>query len=145
MSDRNRSARLAAARSRVLGLRRHQPRYRLQQIQHIQVILQHDAVVHRAALVVSAIGEDLLVGFAQQDIEATLAPAVGLRTAEKHAAEKQRLAVLQQVIGEQVIFESPLEPGQLGGEAVQPGLRRIGQLRLPVHALIQFTTRRDTG
>ena len=78
-------------------------------------------MVHRAPLVVAAVGQDLLAGLAGEDIEAPLTPPVGAGACKEDPAEQQGLAILQEVIGQQVMLDPGLETGELRGEAVQPG------------------------
>ena len=67
-------------------------------------------VVHRRALEVAAVGKHLLGQLARQHRVARGEPALGLRAGEARAAQRQRSAVLQQVVAEQMVLEVRREP-----------------------------------
>ena len=71
----------------------------------IQNVFKDDRVIHRAALEVSAIRQDLLIDFGQEDLEATPPPLAGLLAIEKETCGHQGLRVRPQMIAEQMRFE----------------------------------------
>ena len=73
---------------------------------------------------------------AAEDVEPRAAPAFRLPPVEEQAGMQERFRVRQQVIAEQVVFETAAEPARLHGQArVTPadsGLPRSGPFH-PVH------------
>ena len=102
----------------------------------VEQVLDHDRVVHRAALEVPAVGEHLLGELLLDDPQAGVSPACRLVAVEERAGEHQRLAVGPEVVAEQVHLQPLHEPAGLHGEALHRGLgQRVARQRpaRPVH------------
>ena len=113
-----------------------QSRIRLEQVHHVEDVLEHDAVVHRAALVMPAVGEQLPGALLHHQRHATRKPARRRRAGEERTAEHQRLRVLQQVVRAEMKLQVALEPGELQREAREPRRLRLqapGEGLDPVH------------
>ena len=81
---------------------------------HLEQVAQHDEVVDGAALVVAAIGQDLLRQLAAQELQ-TEAPEP--RLAESRTAGDEPAGVPDHVVSEHVVLDVRLEPEQLAPEA----------------------------
>ncbi len=88
----------------------------------LEQVCQHLQVVAGAALVVHAVGKDLLIHFAGEQPLRLIAPALGLGAGEVMPPPEQGLGVLDEVVAADVQFEVPLEEPQLHGErGMHPG------------------------
>lgn len=70
------------------------------QIEEVQAVLQDHAVVHGAALEMTAVGQDLFGQLLGRDAQTKMQPAPGFPAVEKDPGEDQRLGVLEIVIGQ---------------------------------------------
>ena len=112
-------------------------------VEQVEHVLERERVVHRAALELAAVGEDLLGQLAGEDVRAAAQPGVGFAAGEEEAGDDERLGVGEQVVAEQVRLEPLRQPARLHGEACDhaPASRR-GR---PSSHWIQRTMRSDSG
>lgn len=101
-------------------------RSRRADVHDIQAIFQDHGVVHGAPFEMPAVGKNLLADLVIHDLQTLPKPAVRIGSGEKETGEEERLAVLEVVVRQKVLFEIPLQPEGLLMEAAQP--RRVGPL-----------------
>ena len=94
------------------------------EVQEIQAVLQDHAVVHGAALEMTAVGQDLFGQLLGGDTQTKVQPAPGFHAVEKDPGKDQGLGVLEIVVGQQMVFDVLGEPAGLHGQAFQPRCRK---------------------
>ena len=72
----------------------------------------------------AAVGQELLLDFTFENALAEREPPLRLGALKKHSGEQQRHAVLEQVVGENVILDVAGKPRCLVEQAREPGLLR---------------------
>ena len=93
-------------------------------VQQVEQVFQRQRVVHRAALELAAIGQDLLGQFTPQNGQPAREPGLRFGTVEVQACHHQRLGVGEEVVAQQMPFEPAAQPARLRGQAVEPS--RLG-------------------
>ncbi len=96
----------------------HRPSGGAKQVDQVEHILQRQGVVHRAALELPAIGENLLRHLLLKNRHALAQPALGFPAGKEQSGEHQRLGVGEQVIAKQVKLQPPRQVARLHREAM---------------------------
>ena len=86
----------------------------------LKVILQHAGVIHGAAFIVTAVGQDLFPQSVPKNPESGFAPARAGFVSKEDSSEDHRSGVGQEVVSLQVVFEMIFEIARLLVEACQP-------------------------
>src|SRR5688572_27837857 len=82
-------------------------------------------MVHGAALVVSAIRQDLFAHFSQKKGSTLAQPPVSVGPLKICAPEQQRLGILEQMIGLNFVLQVAFQPADLLEKALVPGGRKV--------------------
>jgi hypothetical protein len=86
-------------------------------IDEVKHVLNRECVVHRTALELTAVREDLLRNLRAQNAQSGFAPGIGFRTLKVESGEDQRLGVDKQVVPEQMPLKTSCKPARLDREA----------------------------
>lgn len=127
------------------GYRTFPGRHAVRQIHQIQHILEDNGVVHRTALEVAAIAQDLFGEFAVQQAQPGSPPAFRFGAGEKQAGVDQRLGVGEQVIAQQMMLQATGEVTRLDRQTAHPGRFQQVSRPAPIAASSRCAATADTA